>query len=508
MSDELKGQGNGRSMKKDHPDSDQNNGEPRLSVKGQAKPRVPDQLTSSLEESELEADPLGVRTSHSSLDKLTDRTALLSHDAHLAAGTDRYFDDLDVSSLVDLVRDLKSKQIHVSLFQLLSSGAELSHAPKIHHEGQTYVVPKLPASIASSLILPTGLADYGKTLELFHNVESLLQKHLLLSGKPCKLLTYWCISTWFLDVLPFVPALLVTGPALAADHLFRVLRCVCWRPILLGGISSAVFRAIAVEQLRPTLFIREPRMNKRKIQLLSASDQPGYLTVHGKETFDCYSARCIYIGEHNDQVWDSTGIHLHVAIPRLVPGAAGIPSQTDTQLLQNQLFRYRCFNHDLVAFENFEPGNLSPETVAMGLHLGAAIVDDTVLQHEVIDLLKEHDEQARVDRAITLNAVVLKAVLHHCHEGEQQQVLVRDLTATVNNLYRVEGEPTKLSNERLGRVLKGLGLYTRRVKSAGRGLILDNATRLRIHDLSYADEALPDVPACGYCHRVQVPENE
>ena len=106
-----------------------------------------------------------------------------------------------------------------------------------------------------------------------------------------------------------------------------------------------------------------------------------------------------------------------------------------------------------------------------------------------------------------MNGTVLKAVLFHCHEGDQQKVFVRDLATTVNNRYRDEGEPLKISNERVGHVLKNLGLYTQRLNNAGRGLLLDNATRLRAHELSYANEVLPETPACGYCQRLQVQQN-
>jgi hypothetical protein len=161
-----------------------------------------------------------------------------------------------------------------------------------------------------------------------------------------------------------------------------------------------------------------------------------------------------------------------------------------------------------VGFDDFEPRTLSPEASAVALQLGAAIIDDRALQQGILDLVKEKDEQDRADRTMAVSAMVLKAVLHHCHEGEQQRVHVRELAATVNNLYRNEGESTKLSNERLGHVLKNLGLYTRRLNSAGRGLVLDSATRIRAHELSYVNEVLPEVPLCGHCQILQIPEND
>jgi len=143
--------------------------------------------------------------------------------------------------------------------------------------------------------------------------------------------------------------------------------------------------------------------------------------------------------------------------------------------------------------------------------LGASIVCDPELQCGIIEVLKESDEQSRIDRATGQNGVVLRAVLWHCHQPDQQQVFVREIAATANRIYCEEGESLKISNETVGHVLKNLGLYTRRLGNAGRGLVLDKATQARVHELSYANEVLTDsprAPACGHCHKMQVQETQ
>ena len=100
--------------------------------------------------------------------------------------------------------------------------------------------------------------------------------------------------------------------------------------------------------------------------------------------------------------------------------------------------------------------------------------------------------------------MVLRAVLVHCHQGDQQ-VFARELAATVNQIYIEDGEPVKVTSEAVGHVLKGLGLYSRRLGNGGRGLMLDKSTQSKAHELSRTYEVLPATPACGYCHRLQVP---
>ena len=56
--------------------------------------------------------------------------------------------------------------------------------------------------------------------------------------------------------------------------------------------------------------------------------------------------------------------------------------------------------------------------------LGAVMVDDLELQNGIMELLKERDEQSRVDRSSGQDGTVLRAVLWHCHQPDQQQVLL------------------------------------------------------------------------------------
>ena len=177
-------------------------------------------------------------------------------------------------------------------------------------------------------------------------------------------------------------------------------------------------------------------------------------------------------------------------------------------MFQNQLLFYRILAHDKVAASQFRVTELQPELCAIAEVLGAAIVDDPELQRGVIDVFKERDEQSRVDRASGLNAVVLRAVLSHCHQNQKQKVFVREIAVTANRFYSDEGESLKVGSETVGHVLKYLGLYSRRLGNAGRGLVLDKATQSQAHGLACEHEVLDFESACEYCHDIQASQSE
>jgi hypothetical protein len=412
----------------------------------------------------------------------------------------------ELTPVLDLMR-MQDGQIFVALFQ---SSRTLTLRPVIEYGGRRNYVPRLPRALSRSLLLPTTVKPYVSTRELFNSICTLLREHALLDGRQRRLVTYWVMASWFPDFLSFIPPLVVTGPALAADLLLGALRYVCRRPVPLAGLTPAILSAIPFDELAPTLLIREPQLNKRMAGLLDASNRPGYFVASGKDMVPFYCAKCIYLGEDVDeQRLTAHGIHVHLTRNRTGPILTS-PQKDVVQDLQNRLFYYRLQNHDKVASSKFMLGQLLPEFSTVAQTLGAAVVDDAALQRTILELLREPDEQARVDHGRARNARVLRAVLSYCHEHERQRVLVNEIADAVNQTYQSEGEPLKISAEAVGHVLKNLGLYTQRLGNEGRGLVLDQPKRQRVHEIADQMQVLdPDEPPqCGHCQKLQLSESE
>lgn len=359
------------------------------------------------------------------------------------------------------------------------------------------------------LILPTEPYHFGTTRKLFDSIVTLFEKHVMLPKNECSVLAHWSIATWFTEYLPFVPCLVISGPSRSADLLLSTLAAVCHTPLLLAELNPAMLRKLELDTLGPvTLLLREPQLNQRMAALLKASNQPGYWFYDGERFQQLYCPKCIYVGEGvNRQPIASNSIQLHIG------GSSFRPlhlSPTDNVIvdLQNQLLFYRLLNHDKVAASSFRVSDFRPEMCEIAEVLGAAICDDLELQRGVIDVLKDRDEQSRVDRASGLNGVVLRAVLFHFHQNGQQEIFVREIAATVNRMYGEEGESLKVTNEKVGHALKYLGVHTRRLSNAGRGLVFDKPTQIQAHRLGQAYDVLAFAAGCKYCHELQASQPE
>jgi hypothetical protein len=357
------------------------------------------------------------------------------------------------------------------------------------------------------LILPLNVQSFRTTRELFDEIVALLQKHVMLPRKECSLLAYWAIATWFTDYLPFLPNVVISGPASTADLLLRTLAAVCRRPILLGELSPLILRKLPIDYIEPTLLIRAAQLNRYTSALLNASAQPGYLFFDGESLEQFYCPKCIYVGELvKDSLATSNSIQINLG-GSVLQSSGPLPTKDQMTYFHNRLLAYRLLNHDKVKSANFHVSGFRPEISVAADVLGAAIVDDVDLQRGVIDVLKDRDEQSRVDRATGVNGLVLRAVLFHCHQKEERK-FVREIAATANQFYAEDGELLRVSSETVGHVLKYLGLYSRRLGNAGRGLVFDKATQGHAHRLSHAHDVLTSEPSCEHCHGLQQSQSQ
>ena len=202
----------------------------------------------------------------------------------------------------------------------------------------------------------------------------------------------------------------------------------------------------------------------------------------------------------------SNSVHVHLSGSALEPRHS-LPTKDQITSFHNRLFCYRLLKHDKVATATFRASGFRPEVSIVADVLAAAIADDVELQRGIIEVLKDRDEQSRVDCATGVNGLVLRAVLFHCHQKDQRK-FVREIAATANRLYAEDGESLKVSNETVGHVLKSLGLYSHRLGNAGRGLVFDKATQSHAHRLSHAYDVLTAEPSCEHCHEFQQSQSE
>jgi hypothetical protein len=339
--------------------------------------------------------------------------------------------------------------------------------------------------------LPSRREAYGTTGELFARIKTAIAAQTILSDRDSALLTFWVFSTWCQDVLPLAPGLAITGWAYEGDVVLRALRALCYHPVLMVGVTTAILNDINWER-KPTLLISDPNLGKRMAVQLGNSTRRGYLAfrkVAGCPSFpfDFFSSKAIFLGEDPRIVSVLQNyLHINVSPAPSVKSPHILPlSDEAAQSFQNQLLRYRTRNLPDAFTSQFNVSVLSPEANTIAAALGRCIVDAPELQAEIVSLLAPFSDHQLAERLDDLGTLAIGAALALCHEGKDQ-ALVGEIAVEVNRIQKERGERLQCSPERVGHRLRKAGLLTRRLGASGNGLLFDRATQVLLHDVAGA----------------------
>src|SRR5579872_4828 len=493
----------------------QGEGDSMLSSPGQTEQKLvsADGTPTPQDEVSPEDDPFTV-TNESEEDKRTHARIMAAYDEYLGRGDIREpGDGPDVPDLEPDSPELECDDYKPPQTRGLIRREGRIHVAQIEWRGLRPALtvvdrdspPYMPSVVYNSIHLPEQIAEYQSARQVFDAVYEVLQNCSALSRQQCELLTFWSIATWFQDSLDCLPRITISGPRYAANLLFTLLSYVCRKAIRLAGINAAVLKQIDIEQLGPTLLILQAKPSRSAMEFLDATDYTGYIFLSGGELRTLRCVKVVYIGETYDPKESISGLHIHLGRNAPVP-TAPYHSAAGVKSLQNQLLSYFAFNRKRTDFLEVAPGELQPELDLIARRLGAVIINDPGLQRRLVELLKAWSDDMRAERANGIDGTTLTAALNFAHNDEPQ-AYVCQIAAGTNQIRSEQGEPSKLSNEKVGHVLKKLGLPTRR-DMKGSKLVFDQETQLLLHELCFEYDVLPAAPECGYCHKLQTPESE
>jgi hypothetical protein len=358
-------------------------------------------------------------------------------------------------------------------------------------------------AVGTSLPSPTKLdSEIG---ELHNRIKQIIAARTRLSDSVSGLIAFWAISTWFLEAFTVFPCLVITGPAHEAMVVLIVLRDLCWIPALLAGFKRADLRELWGYR---TLLIAEPYLDNRTAALLGNLTNRDFILVDQGNYLHGAGSRAIYIGEEIKIKRIQHSVYIDVTTPPHVDPP--IPSQSRPETidsLRNRLLKYRNRNLGKVRSLGFDPRVLSPEAHAIANSLGSCLVDAPQLQMELVALLRPQHQQQIADRSDSVEALVAGVALAFCHQGKDE-IYVKEIAAEVNRLLVARGETMQLSPEKVGHKLKKVGLFTRRLSQAGNGLTLDQATRIRLHEVARAWRGEDSIEDTENLHCQQCSQNE
>src|SRR6185437_7267049 len=394
---------------------------------------------------------------------------------------------------------------------LIWNGKSAETTAQFLRQGKIFVPLRIDPTILRSLQLPSNVAEYGSTRELFGKISGLISRVTQEADDVVQLVTFFVFATWLVDCLPLAPLLwIVSPPTTTHAPLAQVLSLLCRRALPVSDISATGL--CAVMDLQPTLITEVFQPTRRLLNLLRESRRRGSFAPVGGRFIDTCCAKVVFAPEPlRDPA--SAGFPLEIVLHPTREYVHLIdPSEAERIAAEYQakLLHCRLRNLPKVQMPAFDLSQFTAPMREIAYSLGACVVDDEELQGRILPLLKPFDTEIRVDHASLLTAIALDVLLARCHTVTGKYFPVIELAADVNTVLCGRGEMREVSPEEIGWVLRGLGLHTDFMPGGRKALVLTNGVRQRIHELAagYGVRSLREPPAkieCPLCATLALP---
>lgn len=401
---------------------------------------------------------------------------------------------------IELLRSPGSKE---QLSLVLCHKGILDIKSEMPYVNRVYAPIPVDPSVAKAVRFPTRVAPPESTRKLFTAVHSLLASHLAQLDPCITAIVFAIFASWRSPVLPMSPLLSIFAPTGSPKKLvLRFLNMLCRHPLCLVGLRRSDL--LRVPPLQPTLLLDEPESTPAMEAILNASSQRETHILCGRGVLKLFGPKII--------VSSKAPLETDALRTVLIPIAGHLPpldKRTEEEIaeeFQARFLGYLLRNASSAQTPSFNVSQFSLPVQDIALGFGAAVVDNE-LQAGILPLLSVQDEEIRADRALTIGAVVLEALISFIHEGGCSKLRTTSIAEKVSAIYKGRGSDQQPSAESVGRAIKRSGIPSGRLGRAGNGVELSEATCRRIHKLAQShgvramETGLPS--SCRYCRELE-----
>lgn len=370
------------------------------------------------------------------------------------------------------------------LYNKQQDGIDIIPEFEAEKDGKTITVKPLDFNLIENriVLLPSAIDTKTTDEELDKKIISFLHKWVDIEPFAEQLSLYYIKMTWIYDRLTVVPYLRALGTFGAGKtRTVQTIGSLCYKPLFLSGASSDAYLFRIIELFKGTLIVNELErlntdMSGQIVIILNNGFEKGLGVgrIEGDKTktpviYDVFSPKIISAREPFKDLALESRIITHRLFPTTrkdIPFAIDDSFWKEAEEIRNSLLYYRvqwvaklCGTAG-VAGLSLDDGKkkalyeLEPRLRQTFSPLFYVIPTDKA--DLFISFAKQYQQEIIEDRGLELEGIVAKTLL--TLHASQAQIAVKGLREAVN--VTIDDDRFKITPQKLGKILKGLGIKT------------------------------------------------
>ncbi len=413
-----------------------------------------------------------------------------------ASGDFRVLDD---GTIVDLIYDPKDPS-KLNLLLWKNGNATIVHELKDRGRaiGTMMVAPEISSRKSEALTLPTGAESGSLAKDLIEDIAMTISRYVDIDERRLYLISYYVLYTWMQDLLPSATYLWLVGPLGSGKTvLLQVLSCLCRRAFLVGNIALASL-CLLTDQLQPTIILDECHFGKSDgalLRFLRASSSHRVPAVSSKgELYRTFGAKVLASRQlPMDAALRSRAIFISMSptIRDVLPFGSAEAASVKARF-QNRLLGFRLEAYGKLPVPELPKTlDFAPRMRSIARSLALPVQADAGLVANLLDILREEDDAAKLERSVEPEWIAVEALFGLCHDRQRPLqnlsaniILVGGVTKRINEILERWEAGITYTPKAIGVVLRSIGIQPQRFGSQGYGVKLSAVFRRKVHELA------------------------
>jgi hypothetical protein len=389
---------------------------------------------------------------------------------------------------------------------LLWDGKTAEFATHVKYRERNYTPAIVDPTVVRELHLPAKFHRDESVPGLVADLVEVIQRYSGLDDTSAGLIARFALGSWVADALPASPALMFVGPnSRELQQVFALLKCICRHAMPLAEVTLNGLCMLPLE-IGLTLLIHQTDVQVPVERFLVASRKREWRFPRGGRLIPVFSSLALHCMEYSDAATIGA-----VAVP-ITPTDQALPILDDrerariAELFQPRLLSYRFAHFEKIRTSTFDCGVLHVETRDSINAFAACTPENPELQAEIMQLVPAQVEEARQTKYTNETVVLIESLLLACHTPDLKKRYMREVADALMTIFSARGDERQFMPHEVGQMIRHLGFKVEPRDKRGFKLLLDDATRRKIHELAVnfdVPSADKPVEACTHCEAVR-----